>query len=275
MLDIHFIRENQEIVRMSNARRGVTVDLKKLIALDDERIAVSHTERTTEKYQKLIAQWRKMMLSVPNILDISVPEKERIIIERAVPNTVRVVPNIKPESVLYSQEVTDYQQKIHAMVIATLTSESDVLRYAQKSLTSLDQTERSRVLSELPLHVPSRALVMDTGFPYRVYMFVHEGKAVLMDSLVVFDALVKAVTTIVTELCSEWTQYVPAAPETAIAAAKECRWEMKHNGSTLDIAKVSFERDYTSRQAGRTYAIDGGKRYAHTVIAQIDLSLLR
>jgi len=113
MLDIHFIRENADIVKAGAAKKHMTVDIDRLIAVDDERkvlrqeleakrfeqnrrsneIQISkgvEREKIIEQMQHLKAgmaegeerlkvvmdEWQKLMLSVPNIPDMSVPEGE-------------------------------------------------------------------------------------------------------------------------------------------------------------------------------------------------------
>ncbi|MEK7572345.1 MAG: serine--tRNA ligase [Patescibacteria group bacterium] len=112
MLDIKFIRENKEIVQEGARKKRVDIDIEKLIALDDQRlkelkeIEELRTEQNKvsnniardqdsnlkiqlieemrvvkediknkeEKTKATIEEWQKLMLEVPNIPDISVPE---------------------------------------------------------------------------------------------------------------------------------------------------------------------------------------------------------
>src|SRR3989344_2499949 len=111
MLDIHFIRENAELVKAGAAKKHIKLDLDRLLALDEERrtlrqeldakraeqnrknsdIALAKGDERTklvegmrhlkdgmaeldEKYKKVMEEWQKLMLEVPNIPDISVPE---------------------------------------------------------------------------------------------------------------------------------------------------------------------------------------------------------
>jgi seryl-tRNA synthetase len=114
MLDIKFIRENKDIVAMGAAKKHIEIDLDKLIALDDKRkelqliIDEKRTEQNTasnavvsaatpEEKQSIIASmgavkealkaaeeqlaeimkdWRDLMLRVPNVPDMSVPDGE-------------------------------------------------------------------------------------------------------------------------------------------------------------------------------------------------------
>lgn len=112
MLDIKFIRENKDIVQAGAKKKRVEIDIEKLIALDDARLqelkAVedlrSEVNRVSndiardqdpalkiqlieemrgvkeeikakeEKLKTTMEEWQKMMLQVPNVPDISVPD---------------------------------------------------------------------------------------------------------------------------------------------------------------------------------------------------------
>lgn len=110
MLDIHFIRENADIVKAGAAKKRLRIDLDKLLAVDDERRALRQdldakraeqnrrsaeiqraqgVEREKlieamqhlksgmfegeERLKKVMEEWQKLMLAVPNVPDISVP----------------------------------------------------------------------------------------------------------------------------------------------------------------------------------------------------------
>ena len=111
MLDIHFIRENLELVKAGAAKKHIEVDLARLIKVDDERKLIrqeldakkaeqnrrsneiqilkdKERENVIEQMQHLKAgmaeaeerlkevmvEWQKLMLTVPNIPDMSVPD---------------------------------------------------------------------------------------------------------------------------------------------------------------------------------------------------------
>ncbi len=114
MLDIKFIRENKNIVQEGAKRKHINVEIEKLIALDDERLKqlkeieelrtevnkVSNNisrnqddalkiqlieemrsvkediKAKEEKLKKTMEEWQKIMLQVPNVPDISVPNGE-------------------------------------------------------------------------------------------------------------------------------------------------------------------------------------------------------
>jgi seryl-tRNA synthetase len=111
MLDIHFIRENADLVKEGAAKKHVEVDIDRLLVLDEERRVlrgemdekraeqnrmsniISRAEGSEraeliesmrhvkegfgeleEKYAKVMKEWQVLMLSVPNIPDMTVPE---------------------------------------------------------------------------------------------------------------------------------------------------------------------------------------------------------
>ena len=114
MLDIKFIRENSDIIKFGAQKKHINFDVDELIKADEERIAtrkegdalrtrqneasqklggqISPEERAAildemktvkeelkkieEKEVEVMKAWHKLMLAVPNIPDISVPEGE-------------------------------------------------------------------------------------------------------------------------------------------------------------------------------------------------------
>jgi len=113
MLDIKFIRENKDLVKMGARKKHINVDIEALIALDDQRKtlqtsieakraeqnAVSFklpsadaaskasllesmkkvkTELQTEEenLKNIMKEWQSLMLRIPNIPDVSVPDGE-------------------------------------------------------------------------------------------------------------------------------------------------------------------------------------------------------
>lgn len=112
MLDIKFIRENKEIVQTGAQKKGIEVDIEKLVSLDDlrlkelkevedlraeinkvsneisrnqdaphkaqlieeMRIVKEEIKVKEEKLKSTMQEWQTEMLRVPNIPDMSVPE---------------------------------------------------------------------------------------------------------------------------------------------------------------------------------------------------------
>lgn len=112
MLDIKFIRENKDIVQAGAKKKLIDIDIDKLITLDEERLKqlkeiedlrsevnkVSNNiarnqdsalkmqlieemrsvkediKSKEEKLKSIMEEWQKMMVQVPNVPDISVPE---------------------------------------------------------------------------------------------------------------------------------------------------------------------------------------------------------
>jgi len=113
MLDIKFIRENKDVVAAGAKKKRIDIDLETLITLDDKRRELQATidakraeqnmasnsiakasgaERETliarmselkktlqleeESMQGILKEWRALMVQVPNVPDMSVPEGE-------------------------------------------------------------------------------------------------------------------------------------------------------------------------------------------------------
>jgi seryl-tRNA synthetase len=114
MLDIKFIRENLDIVKLAAKKKKITIDLDRLIVVDDNRrevMTVLETKRAEqntvstdiaqatdgavrqqlitemqalkteiqadeEKLKPILEEWHTLMLQVPNVPDISVPDGE-------------------------------------------------------------------------------------------------------------------------------------------------------------------------------------------------------
>lgn len=114
MLDIKFIRENKDIVAAGAKKKHITLDLERLLDLDDQRRGLQMrmdekraeqnaasnaiasakdagerdaliTQMTQvketlkleeESMQEVLKEWRALMLMVPNVPDVSVPEGE-------------------------------------------------------------------------------------------------------------------------------------------------------------------------------------------------------
>jgi seryl-tRNA synthetase len=111
MLDIKFIRENLEIVKAGAQKKHITVDLDGLVSLDDRRRELTQVletkkaeqnkisrdvgaadeasrpaliasvgtlkediQKLEEELRTVLTDWRALMVQVPNVPDISVPE---------------------------------------------------------------------------------------------------------------------------------------------------------------------------------------------------------
>ncbi len=111
MLDIKFIRENKDLIKMGAKKKHLNFDVDQLLEIDDKRRALllvveemrakqnevgqriatvapeekqkilaemtllkSDLQKEEEKLKDVMSDWRKLMLEVPNIPDMSVPE---------------------------------------------------------------------------------------------------------------------------------------------------------------------------------------------------------
>lgn len=114
MLDIKFIRENKELIKAGAKKKHIEVDVDKLLSVDEKRLAIlSRVEALRgeqnkmnnsiaiekdpmvrnqmigemkivkdeltgkeEELRSIMAEWQSLMLTVPNIPDMTVPEGE-------------------------------------------------------------------------------------------------------------------------------------------------------------------------------------------------------
>ena len=112
MLDIKFIRENVDIVKMAATKKKITIDIDRLVAVDDARreimsrleakrseqkkasdaipttsdpmarqqlisdmqILKADIQKDEEAIKPVMEEWQKLMLQVPNIPDMTVPD---------------------------------------------------------------------------------------------------------------------------------------------------------------------------------------------------------
>ena len=111
MLDIHFIRENADIVKAGAVKKHIKVDIDRLLMVDNERRALRQSLETKraeqnrrsrevglikgdmqntlleamrqlkagmaedeERLKEVMEEWQRLMLLVPNVPDISVPD---------------------------------------------------------------------------------------------------------------------------------------------------------------------------------------------------------
>lgn len=110
MLDIKFIKDNPELIKEAVRKKRLNVDVERLLALEADRVAIlteveslrakqneasqkiqsAGTDRDTliaemkvvkdelqgkeEKLKEVMREWRALMLQVPNVPDMSVPE---------------------------------------------------------------------------------------------------------------------------------------------------------------------------------------------------------
>ncbi len=111
MLDIKFIRENSDLIKLAAEKKHIAFDIKELIDIDDKRLNIlknveelrtrqnstsdriptlsgvdrinaieamqavkEELKKAEDKLNKIMIGWREMMLRVPNIPDMTVPD---------------------------------------------------------------------------------------------------------------------------------------------------------------------------------------------------------
>ena len=152
MLDIKFIRENKEIVGEGAKKKRVEIDIEKLISLDDDRLkqlkevedlrsevnkvsgeivrnqddalkiqlieemrAVKEDiKQKEEKLKNTMEEWQKLMLKVPNVPDMSVPNGESDEENVEIRNWgEKIIFNFNPKdhvSILESLDLADFER---------------------------------------------------------------------------------------------------------------------------------------------------------------------
>lgn len=206
MLDIKFIRENKDLIKMGAAKKRMTFDVDALLAVDDKRRALlqvveekrakqnevgqkiptaSAEERQTlvaemttlkeqlqkeeEELKSVMVEWRDLMLQVPNIPDMSVPEGKDDS-ENVEVRTWGEIPEFafEPKShieLMKDLDMADFERgtKIAGFRGYILKNEGALLQQAVLSFT-LDHMVKKGFM---PMRVPSmvrRETLMGTGY---------------------------------------------------------------------------------------------------------------
>ena len=111
MLDIKFIKENSELIKLAATKKHLSFDVTELLAVDEKRLSLlrivedlrskqnaasdaitkanaleradliesmkkvkDELKKSEEELEQIMISWRKLMIAVPNIPDVSVPE---------------------------------------------------------------------------------------------------------------------------------------------------------------------------------------------------------
>ena len=206
MLDIKFIRENKDIVAAGAKKKHIDVDIDKLIAVDDKRRelqaefdakraeqnaasdAISKAspderagliagmqsvkealKKTEEAMQEVMKEWRALMVQVPNVPDMSVPEGESDADNKEI-KTWGELPkfNFEPKShseLLLAHDMADYERGAKVAGFRGYFLKNDGARL----VWALEQFVQSRFMQTdfTPMIVPSmlrREPFMGTGY---------------------------------------------------------------------------------------------------------------
>jgi seryl-tRNA synthetase len=206
MLDIKFIRENKDIVAAGAKKKHIDVDIDKLIAVDDKRRelqaefdakraeqnaasdAISKAspderagliagmqsvkealKKTEEAMQEVMKEWRALMVQVPNVPDMSVPEGESDADNKEI-KTWGELPkfDFEPKShseLLLAHDMADYERGAKVAGFRGYFLKNDGARL----VWALEQFVQSRFMQTdfTPMIVPSmlrREPFMGTGY---------------------------------------------------------------------------------------------------------------
>jgi len=189
MLDIKFIRENKDLVKEAARKKHIDVDIDELLKVDDgrrelltsvekkraEQNVVSDTiskgvtdrERNTliekmrilkeelqaeeEKLKKSISVWREIMLQVPNVPDMSVPEGGSDV-------------NNKEVKVWGEKPTFSFTPKSHVDIMTVLEAFTKMREAVPDPLTPIEKIRREieeelGIQQEASYYVPTTAFV--------------------------------------------------------------------------------------------------------------------
>lgn len=207
MLDIKFIRENKDIVKEGAKKKHVEVDIDKLLEIDDERLKTlkeveelrteinrvsndiardqdpalkvqlieemrsvkEDIKAKEEKLKEITDEWQKMMLLVPNIPDISVPdgvtdaENKEVKVWGEKPNF-----NFEPKDhmeIMTSLKMVDFERgtKVHGFRGYFLTNDGAKLSFAIWNY-AIDFWQKKGFSLIIPPVVDRKESFLGTGF---------------------------------------------------------------------------------------------------------------
>lgn len=279
MLDISFIRLNEDIVRMMSERRGVDVPVKKLLEIDDKRRAFTKEQQDTSEYAKCIDEWRELMLAIPNLADISAPN-ETTEVERV--GDARSVPNL--EALIYTRGdvhvYTDMGTRLVETLASVRTSFFTSRDYVARTIVGECDDISHFILLERPSPTTAYAVSgteRDTHMNTRLLRVVTGSHSVSVDA---FESVRKELTELCTLLRIPYFLELVGVRDMPHAACKMYRLSLSVpkgvRGEAPVLAEWYYEHDYSARRYGMLYseAADGSvaflpstgkKKYAHTV----------
>jgi len=207
MLDIKFIRENKDIIKEGAKKKHIEVDVDKLIAVDEKRLEIlSRVEflrgeqnkmnnsiatekdmairgqmigemkmvkedliKKEEELKSVMLEWQSLMLTVPNIPDMSVPEGESDEDNQEVKSWgEKTVFNFEPKDhidLMTSLKMVDFDRgvKVHGFRGYFLTGDGVRLSMAIWSY-SMDFFSQKGFIPFIPPIVVNRKTFFGTGY---------------------------------------------------------------------------------------------------------------
>lgn len=287
MLDITFIRQNEDIVKMAAERRGVLEQVKKslskLLKLDDERRAFTKEQHDSPEYAECIKGWRTAMLEIPNIPDISTPN-ETVEVER--------VGNAKPEVSyeklwyerdgvrVYTDTGTKLLESVASMRESFFTNKGYSARIVMSGANANGGVADTSHYALLERPVPSSSMLTlgaevekgDKNAAAQARSSTARAVAVVAASHAASVEKFEAVRAEIVELCTllhiPYTLESIGANALPASAVKMYRLSVQVSDSdspALLLAEWYYEHDYTARRYGMLYDDAGKRRFAHTV----------
>jgi hypothetical protein len=290
MLDISFIRQNEDIVKMAAERRGVLPQVQKslthLFKVDDARKAFTKEQQVGTEYAACIHEWREAMLEIPNIPDISAPsesaEVERVGERKSIPSMSQFY--IERDSMrIYTEAGTKLLESVASLRESFFTGKGYSPRIVLKGGADVSHA----LLLDRPLPgtqlcalgreevTTSKGVVENERSSVARLISLCEGSHT--KSVEVFER----VRAELEELCT--LMRIPYVLETVgvttlpHSAVKMYRLSLQTTASVekpVILAEWYYEHDYAARRYGLVYTdarvIPAKKRYAHTV--RVDLN---
>lgn len=263
MLDINFIVENKDIVAHGAERKRIRVDLDNLIALEEKR---AHGDTSVLK------QWQQLMLAVPNMPDITVPDGKT------------------PENNVLMHEYTASQD------VEVLTAEVCITHFAierapahvlvapheliaagvdPKDDTLVHVTDTQVLTPHLQVPLLARgesAAAAGSVFAYaqddsvaelQEYVLVHFGEAAHHSSVEIYQEYITKIQSLFETYHITHKAYTVCAGQLLPSEVAAVLWV--HNDKP--VARVAYHHDFLARRLG--------KRDAHTVTLTINLTHLQ
>jgi seryl-tRNA synthetase len=282
MLDISFIRQNEDIVKMAGERRGVGEAVKKslakLVKLDDERKVFTKDQHDSPEYADCIKNWRAVMLEIPNIPDISAPN-ETVEVEKVGESKK----GVETAKLWYERDAvrvyTDVGTKLLESVASVRESFFTNKGYAARVVLRGGADISHQLLLERPLpttkllalgaeHVPASKSSAEE-YCSSVARGVHSIAGSHMVSVEVFETIRAEVEELCELLRITYTLELVDVKDMPASACKMYRLLL----NTADIterhvlAEWYYEHDYSARRYGCMYVDEAGakRRFAHTV----------
>jgi hypothetical protein len=269
MLDIRFIRQNEDIVKMAAERRGVTVPLSGLLTTDDARLAFTKEQHDTSDYVACIAQWRQLMAAFPNIPDISAPQTTT-----EVDRVGEVQTEVDTAALWYTRDATRVYTQTGSQLLESVASYRESFFAARQFSPRIVVGHIEDISHPLLLERPATpCALLALGAEYSAEHTVRSSVARLLQTCTASHsasvAVFEAVRTLLEELCTSlhipYTLSLVAVPEMPNAAVKMYRLAFLADSTPLVLAEWYYEHDFTARRYGILYTDEGKKKYAHTV----------